>query len=156
MSLTEAQTAVCNVARALRDRCPLTLIPEGAPVRPLLAQLYAAVEVVDAVGDAEVPLVGRVNVCPICECLNPPGVTECITCTAVLAVARAQAGWKPLPTEAVVETPPRPGLCQGDPECERYADLPTGTCYHHSPAAQRPRPFERAVMRAAVFEVWDG
>lgn len=58
------------------------------------------------------------------------------------------------PVVAVYQRVARPGLCQGDPECWRYADVGP-TCFHHSPAAQRPRPFERVVRRDAVFEVRD-
>lgn len=48
MSRDEALTAVYNAGRALQQGCPLTGVFEGAPVRPLLVALYAAVEAVDA------------------------------------------------------------------------------------------------------------
>jgi len=43
-----------------------------------------------------------------------------------------------------------PGICQGDPECWRYADVGP-TCYHHSPIAQKPHPWQAAQLRAGVF-----
>lgn len=44
----------------------------------------------------------------------------------------------------------RPGLCQADPECWRTADVGS-TCYHHSPMAQKPHPWQTAQLRAGVF-----
>ncbi len=86
MSLEEARCAVVNAARALKRQYPLLDAREWA--RPALEQLYAAVDAVDAVGDAEAVHVRSV-------------------------------------------------FC-ASPECWRYADLPTGTCYHHSAWAARP------------------
>lgn len=46
----------------------------------------------------------------------------------------------------------RPGLCS-NAECFRVADLPSGTCHHHSAVAQRPHPWQRAGLRSGVFAV---
>lgn len=53
-------------------------------------------------------------------------------------------------TPRVVPDRDRAGLCQGDPECWRYADVGP-TCYHHSPIAQKPHPWQQAQLRAGVF-----
>ena len=109
----EALVAVLNAARAVREQDRGT----GRITAGCLAQLYSAIDAVDAVG--EIP--------------------------ALPATLMTH-------THALVAS--RPGLCQGDPDCWRYADVGR-TCYHHSPHAQHPRPWESLRRRAPELVVQD-
>jgi len=130
MSLDEAKTAVLNAARALRQAFPPG---ESSPVpRSSLGQLYSAVDACDAVGDAAPDA--------------PYGAQEARS----VAQASEVGGFTVRGAEG------RSARFCSEWDCWRVADLPTGTCHHHAPIAQKPHPWEQAQMREPVFEVRDG
>ena len=125
MSRDEALTATLNAARALCAQVgPGAALP--ADLRPGFRQLVDAVAAVDAVGEDTAPLEA--------DYVLPPAPV----------VGRIVGGrYEPVD---------RPGLCSV-PDCWRYADLPTGTCHHHSPHAAKPHPWQTARLRAGECAV---
>jgi hypothetical protein len=119
----EALGSVLEAARALQR--------DGVS-GPGLAALFEAVDGVEAVRDA--------------ESRNPMAGVGVSTVTLPVSAHPTPNPFKPA-TPRVMSDRDRDGLCQGDPECFRLADLPSGTCYAHSPHGQAPLPFERARRR---------
>jgi hypothetical protein len=150
----DALVAVLVAARALRASTQLAVPaePRGVVVAaPLLAQLYAAIEAVDAVGavDRVVPdsdrCADRHCWCwtvgaPVGPCGHQEARSAAQAAETVIGTARRPEG-----RTAPVWVPDLPEC--STPDCFRAADLPTGTCHHHSEIGQAPLPFERARMR---------
>ncbi len=121
MSRDEALVAVLNAARVVRKQTPLgDYLP--VHVGQCLAQLYATIDAVDAVGDDTVTTTAEFW-CLDAECPNT------------------------VPRPGAYCATHRPGPDQGRCSveyCWRQPDLPGGTCYQHSAAAALPSLRRRA------------
>lgn len=166
----EALVAVYVAARALQRH---------GPTNELLAALFAAVEAVDAAGEHDCPDPRR-GPCEVCWSIawapTPDGerCAHCALYAAYLALGGREARVVPLagsaecapgaPVRAAAalagDLPTtdsdRPGFCTADASCWRAPITPGGVCFEHSAENQRPRPWERAQLRAGVGGVPEG
>jgi hypothetical protein len=132
MNRDESHAALLAAARALQR--------DGVS-GPGLAQLYAALDALDAGGDVD-RIVPDSDRCADRDCW-------CWTVAAPVGPHGHQAG-RTAPT--CVLTLPE---CR-TPGCWYAADLPGGTCHRCSDAGKAPLPFERAQRRDPVFGGHDG